>query len=288
MKRAWINLILLITMLSGICFPITVHAADAQWRMMHGEQDALVIGTIQEVTDEGYKVEVVQALWCKQDTSKGRMIPIEDVPAQIVIQEIRYDHSYHTKETPEVGDHIFISVDKDGNIWKQRWLGMEVSSTDTSAMEFAAPENMTSEAYAWQLFVSSGGEITNFAFEGEEKLYVDGEIAFQADVYQKKLSALEKEKETAAAVSAEENRGESEEMTKETSETKASEEGSVIVENDAVSISIIGGADGPTSIFLAGKIGRGVKAAGMIAGVAVIILVVAVITVVIRKNSKKK
>lgn len=264
--KIWMTVTLVLAMFAGICFPLTVHAADAEWRMMHGEQDALVIGTIQKVTEDGYFVEVVQALWCAQDTGKGRMIPIEEVPSEMVIKEIRYDYTYHGKEMPEAGDHIFISVDQKGDIWEQKWLGMEVSSTDITTMEFAKPENMRNSEYAWHLFVSSGGETTAFAFEGEEILYVDGEIVFEADKYREEMSQ--------------------EEVTSEDTAAEASEE--ELTEDDAVSVSIIGGADGPTSIFLAGKLGRGVRTVGILAGAAVIIAVAAVIVVIIRRNSKKK
>ena len=52
----------------------------------------------------------------------------------------------------------------------------------------------------------------------------------------------------------------------------------------AQSIGIIGGADGPTAIFIAGKIGKGTIAAGV--GIVAIILVAAI--VIIRKVWKKK
>lgn len=43
----------------------------------------------------------------------------------------------------------------------------------------------------------------------------------------------------------------------------------------AFSVSIIGGADGPTSVFVAGKVGSDISAGLVIAGVALIIVVVA-------------
>lgn len=42
----------------------------------------------------------------------------------------------------------------------------------------------------------------------------------------------------------------------------------------AVSIPIIGGADGPTSIFLAGKIGNGFFLSGIVLGIILILLAV--------------
>lgn len=42
----------------------------------------------------------------------------------------------------------------------------------------------------------------------------------------------------------------------------------------SASISIIGGADGPTSIFLAGKVGTNFSTVGIISGFALIILAI--------------
>lgn len=51
----------------------------------------------------------------------------------------------------------------------------------------------------------------------------------------------------------------------------------------AASIGIIGGADGPTSIFIAGKFGD-----GFILGAILVAVVLVVIGVIICKNIKKK
>lgn len=175
--KKWTICTMVLILLAGLSMPMTSYAADAEWRMMHGEQDALVAGTVTEITEEGYKVEVAQALWCVQDTVRGRMIPIEEVPSEMIIPQIRYAYSYHVKTEPQLGDCIFISVDqKKGNIWEQKWLAMEVSSTDIVTMKFAQPEHMTNNEYAWKIFMLSGGSITSFAFEGNDILYVDGEI----------------------------------------------------------------------------------------------------------------
>lgn len=289
-KRKWLILFCTFAILIGVCKPVTVLAADAEWRMMHGEQDALVIGTVTEEIEEGYKVEVAQAFWCNQDAAKGRMIPIEEVPAEMIIEEIRYAFSYHGKSVPEVGDYIFISVDKKGSVWEQVWLAMEVSSTDPANMEFAQPENMTNSEYAWQIFVLSGGETTSFAFDGDDILYVDGEIVFDRAEYLKELKAnqeaeekaLEEVKEVEDAIPVQQEESMPEKVSQR--ELQKGNTGLEIYDDGAASISIIGGADGPTSIFIAGKIGNGVIATVAIIAVIVVIAVV----VVIRKILKRK
>ncbi len=267
-----VPLLMIIATLASLLVSGTVHAADAEWRMMHGEQDALILGTIMEETEDGFLVEVAEALWCEQDTVKGRMIPIDEVPSEMLIQiRTEYQYSYHGKTTPEVGDHIFISVDKKGDVWEQKWLVMEGSSADSATVEFATPDNMRNSEYAWQLFVNSGGEKTNFAFDGENILYVDGEIVFEADKYKMEYAtqeapgeeALEQETLVEEAVAGEESI--SEFVVEEVEEI----EEYPIMESDSATIAIIVGADGPTSIFIAGKLGSGVRAAGLIIGILV-------------------
>ena len=278
--RKWIVCAMVLVFVAGFGMPMTVYAADAEWRMMHGEQDALVIGTILEITEDGYRVEVAQPMWCQQDSDKGRMIPLEEVPAEMIIPEIRYIYSYHERKTPEVGDYIFISVDKKhGDIWEQNWFAMEVSDTNPESMQFAQPENMTNSEYAWQIFVQSGGETTSFAFDGSDILYVDGEIVFDRAEYLKELEAREvvgtDVAESVPTTVGEETEKEGEKAEAETVTTSNGE---------SSAIAIIGGADGPTSVFIAGKIGK----VTIVAGVGIAVLVIGVVVVIVKKFGKKK
>lgn len=53
------------------------------------------------------------------------------------------------------------------------------------------------------------------------------------------------------------------------------------------SISIIGGADGPTSVFLAGKLGSSVGTGMVLTGVFLAAIVVIILAILVRKNKKK-
>ncbi len=69
----------------------------------------------------------------------------------------------------------------------------------------------------------------------------------------------------------------------------ADDEKTVILTNDgAVSISIIGGADGPTSIFLAGKIGTGFKVAVVVGVVLLAVAAVIIVKSIMKKKNKEK
>lgn len=280
--KKWIVCTMVLVYVAGLSMPMTVYAADEEWRMMHGEQDALVIGTITEITEEGYRVEVAQPMWCQQDTTKGRMIPLEEVPSEMIIPEIRYAYSYHMRKAPEVGDCIFISVDKkNGDIWEQNWLAMEVNSTEPDSMQFAQPEYMTSSEYAWQIFALSGGETTSFAFDGNDILYADGEVVFDRMEYLKELEAQEV-RETEISESITNTTGE------ETNEQKVGEneetEDTNLLNEESFAVGVIGEADAPTAIFVAGKIGKGT----IVAGVVLVVFIICTVIVGVKKFGKKK
>lgn len=53
----------------------------------------------------------------------------------------------------------------------------------------------------------------------------------------------------------------------------------------STAISIIGGADGPTSIFLAGKVGADFLTAGIIGGIVLVILGIILTVCSVKRNS---
>lgn len=249
-KKLWILSVVIMMLLFRFYPPITANAADAEFRMMHGEQDALVVGVIQEVNEKGYLLDVEHIITCKVENTLNRELPMEKIPEEMLIGEIHYAYSYHLKTEPEAGDCVVISVDKKGSKWEQVWLALEVSSVDIATLETAQPENMTNSEYAWQLFIRSDGEMVNFAYDGMD-LYADGELVFEHLKFHEVLQEA-------------------------SSEETDKEQTTVQMNDNAVSVSIIGGADGPTSIFLAGKIGTGFKmtvAAGILLLAAAVILI---------------
>lgn len=260
--------IMLFAFMIGLGMYIPALAADAEYRMMRGEQDAIVVGTVKEVTSEGYLVEKADVIVCKAENTLSRQLPEEEIPEELLIEEINLLYSYHERTEPQVGDHIVISVDKEEENWKQVWLALEVSSTDIATLEVAPKEKMSTGSYAWQLFIRSDGEKVNFAYYEDTILYLDGEVVFDRTEY---LNAPAEE-------NAEINKN-----------VMQSEESYMedIEQNHGVSVSVIGGADGPTSIFLAGKLGTGFKVTVALAVSLVVILIAVVIWKVMKRKSEK-
>lgn len=288
MKNIWstkITSALAIVLAIGFLTSITANAADTMWSMMHGEQNALVVGSITEITEEGYLVQVTHVISCKEDEVKGRMFAVEEVPSEIMVKEISYSISYHERTEPEAGDCVVLSVDQKGDVWEQALLALEVSSDDYETLETAQPENMGCEEYAWQLFIHSDGDTTSFAFEGDNILYVDGEIVFDRAEYLKELSEMENMKEAENALESGSSADMENAAQAEPSEAESAEEDTKD-NTGAVSVSIIGGADGPTSIFLAGKLGREFVTAVTVIGILLAAGVVGAVVIAVKKRKK--
>ena len=231
----------IVMLLIILIIPLPVLAADAEFRMMHGEQDAIVVGTVKEISEEGCLVEKSHVILCKAENTLNRQLPVEEIPDELLIKEIKYRYSFHEKTQPEIGDCIVISVDKEGK--------------------------------NWQLFIRSDGEKVNFAYEGDGILYLDGEVVFDSIEYLEALS-MDEMKADESSVG-----GSSEEQINSITQAESVE----LKENESVSISIIGGADGPTSIFLAGKLGTGFKITVALAITFIVVLAVVVICKIKKK-----
>ena len=63
--------------------------------------------------------------------------------------------------------------------------------------------------------------------------------------------------------------------------------GMIFRAKDAVAVSIIGGADGPTSVFLAGKVGDGISLTLIVVGVVILAIVLALFLHRKKRNQPK-
>lgn len=260
--------VLLVMILLLVHCPKQALAADATWRMMHGEQDTIVVGIVKEVTGEETLIQVEQVMLCQEENSLNRQLPSEEIPDEITVESVRYQFSYHGKTTPEAGDFIIISADRKEEGWQQRWLALEVNSTELSSLEIVPKEELTASAYAWQLFIRTEGEINEFSYD-------------QTNLY------IEENGERKLVFSQEDNQ-EAPKKQSETKEPEKTEDAAKAEEKVAASVSVIGGADGPTSIFLAGKIGTTGAYVFLAIGIAAAAAAIVVAVIIYKKVKKKK
>ena len=151
-------------------FPAYAH--DIEWGIRHGEQDALVLGTVKEAGDDWVLLEDVIPLPSDNTTTIYRQLEPDQIPETMKVTNVQpYAMSYNNKSRPENGDHMMVSADRDGNQWKALYRPYEVSSMDTATLEFLPEERKTGDSAAWDAFVNSGGAYSEFAF-GDGKVYV--------------------------------------------------------------------------------------------------------------------
>jgi hypothetical protein len=154
---------------------IPVSAHDLECGIWHGEEDALVLGTVEKVDENECDISVKEALPCKKEWNGiYKMLPLDKVSSKMVVNMAGYKSkiydysiSYHGKTKIEVGDSIIIPVDKSGEKWKAICAPYEVSSLDSETLEFLPEKEKTSMSAAWEAFVHSDGKINEFAFSGK-------------------------------------------------------------------------------------------------------------------------
>lgn len=246
-----------------LCFPMNVRAFDLLHGMLHGDQDTIVIGTIKEALDDGYLIQKEHVIFCSEHTDhvpNYAPLPEEDIPDELTVSEFTYTYSYHQKKQPEVGDSVCLALNQEGDIWHPVNIPLELSSTDLDTLETTTPQYRKAAPYALQLFLRSNGEITDFSYSNGD-LLVDGEVVF-SDIENQKMLIAQSDAES-----------------EEASRTVLPEE---TIPDAAASVSIIGGADGPTAIFLAGKIGNFAIPAIFI---ALLLIMIAIICIMKKKKS---
>lgn len=157
----------------GLMFTtVTVAAHDVEYGIWHGEEDALILGTVTKIENNLCTIKVSEALPCKNNANDiYRMISLDQVPSEIIIdidENYKYELSYNKRDKINEGDYIIASVDNIKGKWKANYPLYEVSSLDRENLEFLPENKKTSEAAAWEAFVHSKGEINDFMFDGEK------------------------------------------------------------------------------------------------------------------------
>ena len=232
-KRCWFILIILMLLLlaSG------VYAADALYRFMHNDHDALIIGEIVSIEEDSIKVRVEKNIISAKDLNVNQSKKQLKLTEAEIISPFKYGLFYDdydsSKASPSLGDYVLISVIKSGKGFKNAWGAYKVDSLDYKNLSITLPDNPSiwkqMDAAAIKAFVNSDGQITEFSFDGDTKTVRSGEsIIFDGndedadDIIPDDGADISKPPVDEKEISS--------------------------------SIGIIGGADGPTSIFIAGNL----------------------------------
>ncbi|MDD4569122.1 MAG: hypothetical protein PHE70_03215 [Tepidanaerobacteraceae bacterium] len=201
------------------------YAADALYRFMHNDHDALIIGEITHMDETGAKVKIAKGIVSAKNLNKNHPKKQLKLSEAKILMPFSYQGFYNEDGSctvdPCVGDHVLLSLKKDGNNFKVAWGAYKVDSLDYEILSIILPENSRlwsrMEAAAIKAFINSDGQITEFAFDRDSKTVYAGE-----------------EK----VVIFKENTDEGE---------------NTLQDEEKIKESIIGRADGPTSIYVSGN-----------------------------------
>lgn len=224
-RKSGIPLILLVILV--LC--TGVYAADALYRFMHNDHDALVVGEIISVDESSVKVRVEKSIISGKDlnvSSAKKQIKLSEAN---IVPPFSYNLFFNKEgssiDGPEAGDYVLLSLKKYKSGFKIAWGAYKVDGLDYKDLSVVLPVNhdiwSRMEAAAINTFVNSDGKITEFSFDGDTKTVRAGE---------EQIVIFDGEEEN-----------EEESLPEDINKT----------ENDP-SVAIIGGADGPTSIYISG------------------------------------
>jgi len=208
----------------------TVYAADALYRFMHNDHDALIIGEIIGVDESAVKIRVEKSIISARDLNVNQPKKQLQLTEAKIVSPFNYSYFNNedgsSKANPSLGDYVLISLIKSGTGFKNAWGAFKVDSLDYKNLSVILPDNPSiwkqMDAAAIKAFVNSDGQITEFSFDGDTKTVRAGEegtIIFDGN-----------DEDSADIISDDIN----------TTETDSS-------------MGIIGGADGPTSIYISGN-----------------------------------
>jgi hypothetical protein len=187
MKKAFMLAVMVsVALLAALAGPVSAWAADAMWRMMHGEQDALILGEIVAMEDGLCTIAVSDNIVC--EGSPRQQLKTETVT--ISAADMRLDEAFYStyqQNSPQVGNYVFASLNRrqDGN-FKVVWAFCRVNSLDKANLSLVIPEDELSafwqmDGAARECFIHSDGEIAAFYFDGdlgEVGYYLDGKSGF--------------------------------------------------------------------------------------------------------------
>lgn len=225
-RKPWIVLTLLVILV----LHTNVYAADALYRFMHNDHDALVIGEIISADENAVKVRVERGIISGKDlnidAAKKQLKLVEAKITSSFSYNFFYNEDGSSKINPSAGDYVLLSLKKDGTGFKIAWGAYKVDSLDYKSLSVILPESPNvwakMEAAAIKAFVNSDGKVNEFSFDGyaktvcageEQTVIFDGSGEDEADVIPEDMNTTEA----------------------------------------SASMGIIGGADGPTSIYISGS-----------------------------------
>lgn len=177
------KIISVLILISILIVPNGVLAADALYRLMHNDQDALVIAEVLDVNDESIKFKVIKQIISPEDLNvndKKEQIKIDEFSLPKEETDRLYYNTVNKEVSYKIGEGYLISLDKIDNSYKVAWGIYKLSSTDYKTLDVVY-ENMSEKSFdmdaiALKEFINSDGVKNEFTFYEDKIVYNDEEI----------------------------------------------------------------------------------------------------------------
>ncbi len=172
-----------------LILPVTVSAADALYRFMHNDHDALVIGQVTKVSGDKITVKVVKSIISAKDLNAGAPKKQLSLKTVTISGVTGYAFYYNDKGNPvlapKIGDCVLASLIKSKQTFKIAWGLYKVDKTDykTLSVLYKADSRPYVKmcAAAVKAFVNSGGKLTKFSFNGDTgRVTSGGKVIYDA------------------------------------------------------------------------------------------------------------
>ncbi len=167
-----------------LAFPMTVFAADALYRLMHNDHDALIIGKIIKVEGNIITVHVIKTITSAKDLhadapKKQLIIKLANITG-VTGYAFYYKNIEIPMIIPQAGDYVLASITRKNYVFSVAWGLYKVDRTDFRTLSILYPDSASlyakMDAAAIKAFINSGGKLTEFAFDGNT-----GKVISQAD-----------------------------------------------------------------------------------------------------------
>ncbi|MEN1761187.1 hypothetical protein [Anoxynatronum sibiricum] len=137
----------------------SVVAADALYRMLHGEQTVLLLGEITGAGETQLDVKVIR-------TFQGK------ASADTILVDRHFTYFGMTSEngSPQVGDFAIMSLDREGEAYRPAWYMARADSGHfrTLSLYYEEETGGRGDLAALKYYVNTNGRHNDFYFDGEQ------------------------------------------------------------------------------------------------------------------------
>lgn len=177
--------LLLVSIILTLLLPVTAFAADSLYRLMHNDQQALVIAEVVESNQQVVEFKVEKSIISEKDLNKSSKIPQLEIESFTLNREeltpIKFFENIEIDDAYKTGDTYLVSLNE-----KEEEEGYEVGigvyKLDSSDYESAdvlypgnSPEWRIMEAMAVKEFINTDGAESEFTFDGDNKILRSGD-----------------------------------------------------------------------------------------------------------------